>query len=304
MSSVNWISSLHSSAALSLLLTILVLCCPVQYWGQSPEWWLLETSGLPFGLTGDMIREGTVGVPTGQHPNGGCASTGCVPTKGKGCPDPNRWLGMVFGMGTRLAWGGLGTNMSAVLASPEVQEVVPLWRFWNDWNIAEAQMVGYWDAAVPVTTSSPLVKATVYVKADASMLIALANFGNQLTTVTLTFKGGGGGGDIKKIGRKLSARAIEAYQPAREFTLEVNAAAGAEATVVSTGIPVHAKGGWLLETSTGQNFTATALKLDDDVYTQQTGARRLDLHLCPHSHLDVGFEWTPDTMFSKNVRRR
>ena len=32
------------------------------YWGQSPEWWLLETSGLPFGLTGDMIREGTVGV--------------------------------------------------------------------------------------------------------------------------------------------------------------------------------------------------------------------------------------------------
>jgi len=49
---------------------------------------------------------------------------------------------MVFGMGTRLAWGGLGTNMSAVLASPEVQEVVPVWRFWNDWGIAEAQMLG------------------------------------------------------------------------------------------------------------------------------------------------------------------
>lgn len=62
------------------------------YWGQSPEWWLLETSGLPFGLTGDMIREGTVG------PDGGCTADGCVPTRGKGCPDPNRWLGMVFGM--------------------------------------------------------------------------------------------------------------------------------------------------------------------------------------------------------------
>ena len=116
-------------------------------WGQSPEWWLLETSGLPFGLTGDMIREGTGG-------DGGCTQDGCLPTKGEGCPDPNRWLGMVFGMGkcessatsaclidmtnaprflgTRLAWGGLGTNMSAVLASPEVQEVVPVWRFWND----------------------------------------------------------------------------------------------------------------------------------------------------------------------------
>ena len=30
-------------------------------------------------------------------------------------------------------------------------------------------------------------------------------------------------------------------------------------------------------------------------------APALDLHLCPHSHLDVGFEWTPDTMFSTNV---
>ena len=27
----------------------------------------------------------------------------------------------------------------------------------------------------------------------------------------------------------------------------------------------------------------------------------IDLHLCPHSHLDVGFDWTPDTMFSKNL---
>ena len=26
------------------------------YWGQSAEWWLLETSGIPYGLTGDMIR--------------------------------------------------------------------------------------------------------------------------------------------------------------------------------------------------------------------------------------------------------
>jgi hypothetical protein len=43
------------------------------YWGQSPEWWLLETSGLPFGLTGDMIREGTVGVPAGPDGSGSSA---------------------------------------------------------------------------------------------------------------------------------------------------------------------------------------------------------------------------------------
>ena len=26
----------------------------------------------------------------------------------------------------------------------------------------------------------------------------------------------------------------------------------------------------------------------------------IDLHLCPHSHLDVGFDWTPDVMFGRN----
>ena len=42
------------------------------YQGTSADWWLLEASGLPYGLTGDMIGA---------------------------CP-PNRWLGMVFGAST------------------------------------------------------------------------------------------------------------------------------------------------------------------------------------------------------------
>jgi hypothetical protein len=31
------------------------------YWGQSADWWLLEASGIPFGLTGEMIREAPIG---------------------------------------------------------------------------------------------------------------------------------------------------------------------------------------------------------------------------------------------------
>ena len=167
---------------------------------------------------------------------------------------------MVFAMGTRLAWGGLGANISAVLASPEVQEVVPLWRFWKAWGIAEATMVGWWDEEVPVTTSDPMVKASVYVKPDNSMLIAIGNFGANATTVTLTLKNseGGRGVGVKKAGAgKLVARAIEAYQPEREFglleqQLQVNGATAAargaeERNIVSVGIPVQAKGGWLLE---------------------------------------------------------
>eukprot|EP01046_Picozoa_sp_COSAG06_P047104 COSAG06_NODE_6788_length_2781_cov_3.424310_1_plen_787_part_00 len=37
------------------------------------------------------------------------------------------------------------------------------------------------------------------------------------------------------------------------------------------------------------------------LHAHARAAARLDLHLCPHSHLDVGFDWTPDTMFSKNA---
>jgi hypothetical protein len=133
---------------------------------------------------------------------------------------------------TRLAWGGLGTNLSAVMASPEVQEVVPLWRFWEQWGIADTKMLGWWDDDVPVLSSHPDVKATVYLKRDHSMLVALGHFGDNATVATLTFKDG--------VARKLSARAIQAYQPARDF--------GAAAARIA--VPVQAKGGWLIEVAT------------------------------------------------------
>ena len=62
--------------------------CNADYWGQDADWWLLETAGIPFGLTGDMIREGPVGPDGRENP--------------LSCPDPNRWLGTVFGMASRL----------------------------------------------------------------------------------------------------------------------------------------------------------------------------------------------------------
>ena len=75
---------------------------------------------------------------------------GSTPTHCLRYRDPNRWLGMVFGMAARLAWGGLGTNLSAVEATPEVQEVIPVWRFWGDWGIANAAMIGVSLQALPL----------------------------------------------------------------------------------------------------------------------------------------------------------
>jgi hypothetical protein len=74
-------------------------------------------------------------------------------------------------------------------------------------------------------------QATVYLKEDKSiMLIALGNFGDNETDVTITFTDGQP--------RKIIARAIEEYQPAREF----GNGWGSGAEVV-----VQGKGGWLLE---------------------------------------------------------
>ncbi len=55
-----------------------------QYDAMSPDQWLVQCSGIPFGLMGDMLQGGG-----------------------------NRWLGMVFGMTARLPWSG-GADVRAI----------------------------------------------------------------------------------------------------------------------------------------------------------------------------------------------
>ena len=197
------------------------------YWGSTPEWWLLETSGLPFGVTGDMIREGTTGGNA----------------RGQGCPDPNRWLGMVFGMGTRLGFGTpLGAN---VTSAPNVKEVVPVWRFWIEHGLSGSSMVGWWSEAPVVTTNDTDVKATVYVwpKPERRIVIALGNFGNTTKSVQLTLGpgaatlgdslGNNAGGYRDGVGIAAEAEAIDAYQSAATFAKGIS-------------VPCDAKRGWLL----------------------------------------------------------
>ena len=46
-------------------------------YNESPDYWLVEISGIPYGLTGEMLQDGG-----------------------------NRWRGMIYGMTTRLGWSG------------------------------------------------------------------------------------------------------------------------------------------------------------------------------------------------------
>jgi hypothetical protein len=93
--------------------------------------WLVEVSGIPFGLPGQMLQGGG-----------------------------NPWRGMVYGITNRAGWGGDPTE---------------IWKFWDQYQIMEKQMIGYWDPENPVNSSNDLVKATLY-KGPEECIIAIANW--------------------------------------------------------------------------------------------------------------------------------
>jgi hypothetical protein len=112
-----------------------------------PENWLVEVSGIPFGLMGDMLHGGG-----------------------------NRWLGMVYGMTVRHPW-----TTEGVTCDPR-----PVWKIWDDFGIESAAMTGYWEDVCPVRTNHPDVYATIYIK-EGKSLIALGNWSDKPVDVRLVF---------------------------------------------------------------------------------------------------------------------
>ncbi len=100
-------------------------------YSKSPDYYLIEISGIPFGVTNEMLN----------YENGG-----------------NPWRGMVYGMSGRF-----------------LPDVTAMWRFWDRFGIQDAEMLGYWNPACPVTTNLDAVKATCYRKSDEA-LIAVAHW--------------------------------------------------------------------------------------------------------------------------------
>jgi len=142
------------------------------YDAMSPAQWLVECSGIPFGLMGDMLQDGG-----------------------------NRWRGMVFGMTARAPW-------------TDAADPHPVWRVWDDFGIADARMLGWWDARCPVRTGRDDVLATAYVKAGKT-LIALASWAKEKTDVRLEIDWPALGLDATKV--QLIAPAVKDFQPARRW---------------------------------------------------------------------------------------
>ena len=144
-----------------------------RYDEMTPDQWLVQASGIPFGLMGDMLQGGG-----------------------------NPWLGMVYGMTARLPCA----------SGPKDPRLV--WRVWDDFGIAKARMLGYWDPACPVRTGREDILATAYVK-PGKTLVALGSWAKQDAEVRLDI-------DWKALGIKperavLHAQLIPNFQEERHW---------------------------------------------------------------------------------------
>ncbi len=122
------------------------------------ENWLVEVSGIPFGLMGDMLQGGG-----------------------------NRWRGMVYGMTVRHPW-----TTEGVLCDPR-----PVWKIWDEFDIESATMKGYWEKDCPVKTNNSNIHATVYQKEGVS-LIAVASWNDKPCSFLFRFDWKGLGVDPAK----------------------------------------------------------------------------------------------------------
>ena len=161
---------------------------------MSPANWLVEVSGIPFGLMGDMLHGGG-----------------------------NKWLGMQYGMTVRQPWVTEGVS-----CDPRY-----IWQLWDDFNIMDAQMLGFWEDTPPVTTSDKDVKVTAYVN-KGKTLLSIGNYSGTKKQVKLTI-------DWKQLGldpssARMVAPAVTDFQEAQEFA-------------PGDLIPVDLKRGWLIVVS-------------------------------------------------------
>ena len=112
---------------------------------MTPANWLVESSGIPFGLMGDMLHRGG-----------------------------NKWLGMQYGMTVRHPWFTEG-----VVCDPRV-----VWKEWDKFGIDKAQMIGFWEPDVPVRTDDEAVKVTVYQRGK-KLLLSVGNYSDEVKQVHL-----------------------------------------------------------------------------------------------------------------------
>ena len=134
------------------------------YTRTSPDYWLTEISGIPFGLMGEVLPYACVSNP---------------------------WRAALYGMHARMP------------VADARHDPRPIFKVWDEFGIADAKMIGYWEKDCPVRTNHKDVLATAHVR-EGKTLIALASWAEEATNVKLTI-------DWKALG--LNARKTKLHAP-------------------------------------------------------------------------------------------
>jgi hypothetical protein len=138
-----------------------------------PDYWMTEVSGIPFGLTGEMLEKG-------GHP----------------------YRGMVYGMTTRI-YGNY---------SPEA-----LWKLFNEFDISNSEMLGYWVDRSPVKTAQKNIKSSIFLHSKKA-LIAIGSWSDidEIVTLNINWKYLG----IDKNKAILTSPHIEGLQDFKQYKLD------------------------------------------------------------------------------------
>lgn len=94
------------------------------------DYWLVAVSGIPFGLTGEILK-------SDRH--------------------ANIHRGMLYGMSKRLGWRG----------NRQSQYV---WKIWDDFGIKDSKHIGYFAENCPIKSDNDQVKISVYQKKGKTLL--------------------------------------------------------------------------------------------------------------------------------------
>jgi hypothetical protein len=138
-----------------------------------PDYWLTEVSGIPFGLTGEMLEGG-------GHP----------------------WRGLVYGMTSRI-YGDVDPR--------------PIWKLFDDFKIADSEMLGYWVERSPIKTYVENIRSTVYIHND-HVLIAIGSWSEKDELVPLNIDWTALGMDKNKV--RLYSPEIDDLQKKAEFEVD------------------------------------------------------------------------------------